>query len=108
MLLILLVALPAAAQYKTTTTTGGLWSDPANSVGQNHPNPFNPATVIEYQLPSGQTSGVLRIWDASGRMIDEFQLSRPSGSVVWDARGQASGVYLYQVGNQARKMALVK
>lgn len=70
----------------------------------NSPNPFNPATHIEFELaqPGNVT---LRVYDARGRILRT--LSRPAlaagrHALLWngmDEAGnpQASGVYLYEV-----------
>jgi len=81
---------------------------------QNHPNPFNPTTVISYQLPA-QSEVRLDVFDMLGRrvavLVDEPQ---PAGtySAEFDASNLASGLYLYrlQTGEavQTRQMVLVK
>ena len=69
---------------------------------QNHPNPFNPTTVIRYELAQpGHVT--LRIYDARGALVkDLYEGHRPAGryEVGWDGengRGErvASGVYFY-------------
>ena len=91
-------------------------------LSQNHPNPFNPATNIEFRISSfGFTT--LKIYDVLGRevatLVNEV---RPAGvyTVRWDASGYPSGVYIYRLqtrnlsGGQAetliesRKMILMK
>ncbi|MBI4430060.1 MAG: T9SS type A sorting domain-containing protein [Ignavibacteriales bacterium] len=68
------------------------------SLSQNFPNPFNPNTVIRYQIPS--LSAVrLKIFDVLGRevatLVNEEQ---PAGvyQAEWDAR-VSSGVYFYRL-----------
>jgi hypothetical protein len=86
---------------------------------QNHPNPFNPTTVIDYQL--SQNSDVrLSIYTTNGRSVRTLvSRAMPAGrhSVVWDATDEtgarvASGVYVYklQAGNFAtqKKLLLLK
>jgi hypothetical protein len=86
---------------------------------RNFPNPFNPATSIEYSLPR---EGLLRIkiFDVRGGLVRELvHENRPAGpgTAVWDgADGQgaqaASGIYFYEVraAGQVKvgKMALLK
>lgn len=87
---------------------------------RSRPNPFNPETRIDYELPRSARVR-LDVFDVSGRLVTTIvDGPRPSGrsSVVWngrDARGQAvaSGVYAYRLtveGEQAltRKMVLLK
>lgn len=67
------------------------------SLSQNFPNPFNPTTVISYQLPvDGDVN--LAVYDALGRrvavLVDE-RMSAGSHSVTFDASQLASGVYIY-------------
>jgi hypothetical protein len=92
------------------------------TLGQNHPNPFNPVTVIPYTLPNGSSAVRVRlsILDVSGRLVrtlvDEDQTGG-AREVVWqgaDDRGNpvSSGVYFYvlDVGKQrlTRKLVLLK
>jgi len=69
------------------------------TICSTYPNPFNPATTINLQLPtSGQVN--LSIFDFGGRkiatLIDGF---RNGGihRVTFDATGLPSGVYLYRL-----------
>lgn len=86
---------------------------------QNIPNPFNPTTVIAYDVPSASHVS-LRIYDVSGQLVrtlvDEH---RPAGhhTVRWDGtttRGTqaATGVYFYRMTagsfTSTRKMVLLK
>jgi len=66
---------------------------------QNYPNPFNPSTVIRYRIAeAGQVR--MSVHDLLGRemavLVDQ---AMPAGryGVRWDARGFASGVYLYRL-----------
>ena len=81
---------------------------------QNFPNPFNPSTAIEFQLP--KTARVdLKIFDLLGRetatLVSE---ERDAGiyRVSWDASGFPSGVYFYRLTSgpfiEARKLLLMK
>lgn len=86
---------------------------------QNAPNPFNPATNINFELPE---NGFVRlvIYDVTGRevkvLVDEH---KPAGehTVAFDASGLPSGVYIYKLHsltstgkefNEVKKMVLVK
>ena len=81
---------------------------------QNHPNPFNPGTTIEYSIPQLSTVEI-KVLDVLGReVVTLLSEEKPAGAytVRWNADGVASGVYFYrlQAGGlvQARKMLLVR
>jgi len=84
------------------------------------PNPFNPTTMIRYDLPAS-CSVTLRIFDVTGRMVRRLvdDDSAPAGSyeVQWDGRDDsgrsvATGVYFYQIQagshRETKRMVLVK
>jgi hypothetical protein len=92
------------------------------SLGQNHPNPFNPSTSIKYTIDNRQTSAplTLKIYNVRGqlvRVLAEGEAEPGSHQVVWDGRNDkgeevSSGVYFYRlaVGDevQTRRMVLLK
>ena len=76
----------------------------ASSLGQNRPNPFNPSTVIDYELKdAGQVE--LRIFSAQGRLVRTLRNENAlagSHRAEWDGRDDAgrsvpSGAYYYQL-----------
>jgi photosystem II stability/assembly factor-like uncharacterized protein len=84
------------------------------SLAQNFPNPFNPSTVISYQLPvAGYVS--LKVYNLLGTevavIVDGF---KPAGNYEFEfnASSLMSGVYFYKLtsGNftEVRKMILMK
>ncbi len=69
------------------------------SLSQNYPNPFNPETTIHYELPKSAHVQLI-VFDVLGRQLqrlvnEEQQAGRYS--VVFDARGIASGMYVYRM-----------
>ncbi len=85
----------------------------------NVPNPFNPKTQIQFDLPSeGQVD--VGVFTVSGRRISTLlNSSMPAGrhSVEWDGRSDSgesmpSGIYFYRVasdfGIQTEKMTMIK
>ena len=72
---------------------------PEFSLSHNYPNPFNPATIIRFQLPS--TSRVkLEVFDVLGRNIQTLVDDRRTAgayTVTWDAHNLPSGVYFYRL-----------
>lgn len=83
-------------------------------LSQNHPNPFNPATSIEFSIPE-DSYAKLTIYDVLGRevavLIDQ-QLKRGVYRETWNAANYPSGVYFYklQTGGftETKKMILIK
>jgi PKD repeat protein len=65
----------------------------------NYPNPFNPTTTISYQLASASFVKI-SIYDARGKLVETLvneQKDRGNYSVVWDASGLSSGIYIYKI-----------
>ncbi len=66
---------------------------------QNFPNPFNPSTTINYQLPE-KGYVTLKIYDILGNLIKTLvdqEMDAGYHSVRWNAGGLASGVYFYRL-----------
>ena len=81
---------------------------------QNFPNPFNPSTVIRFQL-STTAAVTLKIFDVLGREIQtliEQKLTAGDYRASWDGTRFASGVYFcrLQAGDfvQTKKLLLLK
>jgi hypothetical protein len=92
----------------------------AYSLYTNVPNPFNPATVIRFDLPS-PGAVELTVFDVAGRpvrrLVEGVRYEAGQQHVTWDGRSDqgasvASGVYFYRIetnGFQATKrMTLLK
>ncbi|MFQ6608344.1 MAG: FlgD immunoglobulin-like domain containing protein [Fidelibacterota bacterium] len=135
-------------QYHVTTVVTGVESDPSQNRGMwgdplwrtaaqitplpeefalhaNVPNPFNPSTVIQYDLPE-DSRVTLVIYDLLGREVKSLVLGEvPAGYQIikWngiDATGKsvASGVYIYRFDvvsleseqrfSQSRKLLLLR
>ncbi|RMH72479.1 MAG: T9SS C-terminal target domain-containing protein [Gemmatimonadetes bacterium] len=85
----------------------------------NYPNPFNPFTLIHYQIPRSDWVS-LRIYNSEGRLIRTLvEGEQPAGaySVEWDGkradrRPVPSGIYYYRLDagefSQTRSMVLLK
>ncbi|MEJ2307401.1 MAG: T9SS type A sorting domain-containing protein, partial [candidate division WOR-3 bacterium] len=82
---------------------------------QNHPNPFNTHTTIDYQLP--KTSEVeLSVFNLLGQKLTVLVSgSQPPGryEIEWDATGIEGGVYFYKLSTdngfvQTKKLILLK
>jgi hypothetical protein len=89
------------------------------TLAQNHPNPFNSQTLIQYGLP--QAAPVeLRVYSLAGQLVARLvQGHRPAGeyTVYWDGRDVAggplgTGVYVYRLSWEkqalSRKLLLLR
>jgi hypothetical protein len=115
-------------QLEIESTDGNLFRSPVDRVTmprsesvllQNHPNPFNPSTSIEYELAE-RSSAVILIYRANGERVarlDQGLQGPGSHRALWDGRDSngalvTSGVYFYVMeGNPrmgARKMVMLK
>ncbi len=81
---------------------------------QNHPNPFNPYTIISYQL-TVSSDITLKVYDLLGRevatLVDEYK-PRGKYEIEFSASALPSGVYFYQLKAsnyiETKKMSLLK
>jgi hypothetical protein len=84
------------------------------SLSPNYPNPFNPATTIEYNLPKAARVQ-LKVYNVLGQevatLVDGI-VTAGQHSVSFNASNLASGIYLYKIAAgtfvSTRKMVLVK
>ena len=86
---------------------------------QNHPNPFNPITTLQYDLLENSYVNII-IYDMLGREVKTLvNQTQDVGfrSVIWNATNDygkpvSAGVYLYQIQAgefvQTKKMVLLK
>lgn len=88
-------------------------------LGSPNPNPFNPATMLKYHVPTGARQVHLAVFDQRGRQVRDLLAESGNGwhEVRWDGRSDlggrvASGLYFARltVDGQVtvQKMALVK
>ena len=91
-------------------------SEEINNYGleQNSPNPFNPSTIINYQIPNNGIVS-LKVYDILGRevmtLVNEVKMPGKY-SVRFDASNLTSGIYIYQLKTNGftsiKKMILAK
>jgi hypothetical protein len=84
------------------------------ALNANYPNPFNPRTVINYEI-SAISDVDLSIYDMNGRKVATLvDGSKPAGyyKVDWDASQYSSGIYFYRLQTDGfvdtKKMVLMK
>ena len=80
----------------------------------NYPNPFNPKTTIQFDVPI-ESRVRLEVYDILGRRVATLlnrRFQAGQHETTWDPGGLSSGVYIYQMvaGDQrmTRKMTLIK
>ena len=86
---------------------------------QNHPNPFNPATEIQFSVAQAGPV-LLRVYDVEGRLVATLvnrKLPAGPNQIVWhgrDATGRQveTGVYFYRLEatgvDLTKKLVLIK
>jgi len=84
------------------------------ALSQNHPNPFNAKTTIQYQL-AADAHVKLDVYNTLGQKVATLVDSKQQAgytSVVWDASQISSGLYFYKLTasdyTKTRRMMLVK
>jgi len=118
--------LVGSMDYILSHTRGRIGIPAVFSLGNNYPNPFNPVTTIQYQLPQ-KSKVYLHIYNFRGVKLRTLVSSEKNPgyyNVRWDAtddsgRQLASGIYLYNMHviqensgmalyNNTKKLAILK
>ena len=105
---------------RTGQTSGNLPRPQHRALQQNEPNPFNPATLIRFELLVPEHVR-LAILDVRGRLVrvlaDGPMLAAPDHSVIWDGNDRfgipaRSGTYFYRLEtpswSESQKMTLLR
>jgi len=78
---------------------------------QNHPNPFNPVTTIQFDIKENE-SGVLSIFNVKGQIVVSQSFNSGRHNYLWNAQNCSSGVYSYKLQTESiietKKMLLLK
>ena len=110
---------PWSATFKFKTTIIGITQINSEipkliKLYNNFPNPFNPVTKINFDLPKKDFVN-LTVYDITGRKITELvnQLfDAGSYEVSWNGSNTASGIYFYKLTtnnfSETKRMALIK
>lgn len=71
-------------------------SNPRDFTLNVYPNPFNGGLKI--LSPNGNHTGILKIYNMAGRLVDHFELNFRDDSqyIIWTPRNNSSGVYLLE------------
>ena len=81
-----------------------------------YPNPFNPTTMIRFDVPESLYNNVvLNVFDIKGRLVETIldkELTPGSHAIRWDAKSKPSGVYFLRMNaekySKTYKMILMK
>ena len=101
--------------FDPTGIEDGVAANPSNfTLEQNFPNPFNPSTLIKFNLPEASNARLF-ITDMMGQQVAEvFNGYKPAGqhSIAYNGAGLTSGIYFYTLetatGRLTKKMMLMK
>jgi len=82
---------------------------------QNFPNPFNPSTLITFDLPQSSTV-TLKVYNMNGEsvaiLVDNKTMTRGTNTLEFNAGNLPSGIYVYSIQagdfSETRKMMLLK
>ncbi len=70
------------------------------SLSANYPNPFNPSTTVNYNLPY-ESFVTINIFNVLGELVDvpvnNQTLSAGNYSFQWDGKALSSGLYFYKI-----------
>jgi hypothetical protein len=90
------------------------------SLNGNHPNPFNPETVISFSISDGSAQTSLKIYNTKGQLVKTLineTLTAGEYNIVWTGTDEKnnrmqSGVYFYNLSSgsfsETQKMVLLK
>ena len=95
----------------TGTGTGNDLPSNLTELYQNHPNPFNPETNIQFNIKENET-GILTIFNMKGQIVVSQSFNSGSHNYLWNSENCSSGVYFYQLHTEStivtKKMVLLK
>ncbi|HWA07150.1 MAG TPA: T9SS type A sorting domain-containing protein, partial [Ignavibacteria bacterium] len=92
---------------------------PANyDLSQNYPNPSNPVSKIDYQLPEDANVNI-SVYDLTGRLVKTLVNSKMDAgyyTAIFDGTNIASGIYIYRINvngsgvnfTSVKKLVLIK
>ncbi len=82
-----------------------------NNLENNFPNPFNPTTMIKFNIKKDET-GILSIYNIKGQLLESMNFNAGTYTYRWDAQDYSSGIYFYKLQtstySQVKKMIMMK
>lgn len=92
---------------------GRLAQDESTFVMQNHPNPANDYTIINYELPDGTEEGDLIIYNTAGIQLKEYRIDTNFDHLRISTQELPAGTYYYSIQTnngltKSKKMIVIK
>lgn len=76
------------------------------------PNPAKEWTAFDYRLPDNESSATLSVFDNTGKLVFNKELSGQNGQYVWDTKKIVAGQYIYIIHsagfNKSGKITVIK
>ncbi len=108
------IAFPSSLNITVDVNDNTSLTERKFELAQNFPNPFNPSTMIKYQVPKDNNVSV-KVYDVLGRevvtLVNEYKRAGKY-TAYFNASNLSSGVYIYELQSGGsklmRKMMLLK
>lgn len=88
---------PDSAALKTAAINFGDLQQSTGISIHTEPNPANTWVAINYSLPFDGSGAVIKIFDNTGKKIDEWVVADRQGQFIWDVRKIQPGIYIYKL-----------
>jgi hypothetical protein len=98
----------AAKSVMSETTEDALFSNAVIHVSNIYPNPANAVANIEYDIRDNNAKAELTFYDMLARKVSTYELNSFDRKLRVDTRNWESGIYLYQLIIDGKKVATKK
>lgn len=98
----------AAKSMMDESTEDVLFSNAVIHVSNIYPNPANAAANIEYDIKDSNAKAELTFYDMLARKVSTYELNSLDRKLRVDTRNWESGIYLYQLIIDGKKVATKK
>jgi len=96
----------------TTDVIDGKDLDYSFKLEGNYPNPFNPNTVIRFELPQNQKVSI-KVYNTLGQQVRDLlvgELQKGTNEVFWDGKSDdgfslPSGVFIYKIESEGKMLS---
>lgn len=98
----------AAKSVMDETTEDALFSDASIHVSNIYPNPANAFVNLSYEIRKSNTAAEITFYDMLARKVSTYELNSFDRKLRVDTRDWDSGIYLYQLIIDGKKVATKK